>query len=193
MEGKSTIGWLELIKGIVFLALGIIALFLPELAFSATIVFFGIIAILFGLSDVTLYRKFHNSNTSSSVPRSSEITPLLSGIASIVGGVLLVLNPLIGQWIIGLIIPLWFIAHCASRIISYNTIKKLTNSSAVGIMLWLNIIGLLIGIIMVFNPLLFTISIGVLVAISFLLIGFGCIVEAFCALRSSPNRISVLR
>lgn len=181
MKQRSTFGWLDLIRGILLLVFGIIALCSPSLALTGLVIALGIIAIVSGISDIVLYvRLKRRSGAALSFT-------LVTGIISTLAGILLLLNPIIGRWILNVVFPVWIIAHCISRIASYGFAKRAAGKTAAIVMLCLNILGLLFGIFMVFNQSLFTISLGVLVGFALVVTGAGSIVEAISDIGSTDE------
>ena len=48
---------------------------------------------------------------------------LISGILSVMAGAMLLVYPNAGKWVLSLLFPIWFIAHCLSRLSHLNTIR----------------------------------------------------------------------
>lgn len=181
MKRRSTFGWLDLLIGILFVVLGILTLVYPPMALSWLIILLGIAAIASGISDIVLYAKLRK-NTG----LEANIT-LVTGIISALAGLILILNPLIGRWILNIVFPIWFIARCISRLVGYDYIKQTAGKGAAIAMLCLNILGLLFGILMVFNSAIFTMSMGILVGITLIILGISSIIEAFSDMGASDE------
>lgn len=161
MRWKTASLWLDALIGALFLGLGIILLRTPEMALGWLVTLLGVAAILSGISDIRARRS------------------TLSGIAGILAGLLLVLYPVIGQGMLSIVLPLWFITRCVLRILGFDLFKQSTGRAPAILMLCLNMAALLFGVIMLFNATLFTLSLGLLVAVELIILGISNLVEAF--------------
>lgn len=181
MNNRSTFGWSELIIGLLMTALGIYTFVHPQNILTGAIVAYGIIIIAMGIYDIVVYAR---------VSRFTGFGPMLalvSGILSVMCGIMLIANPGIGKWALTVLMPLWFIAHSIAGLTRSNFIKLVGNSFYYYLSLILNILGLVIGFIMIFSPALsfFTLRIAVyIVAIYLVLFGIGSIIAAFARGRS---------
>lgn len=77
---------------------------------------------------------------------------LISGTLSVMTGVMLLVYPNAGRIVMTLLFPLWFIAHCVSRLSNLNTIRAFSGEFMYIFTLVLNIIGLVLGALMLINP-----------------------------------------
>ena len=110
MKRRSGFGWMELIIGIALAALGIFTFVYPDNAVTTLVIIYGIIAIITGIADVVLYVR---------VDKHLGFGPtvsLISGILSVMAGAMLLVYPNAGKWVLSLLFPIWFIAHCLSRL-----------------------------------------------------------------------------
>ena len=110
MKKRSAFGWGELIVGILLLILGIFSFARPWSALTGVVFLYGILAVITGIADIAFYVKME---------RRTGFGPALSlvtGILSILAGILLLVNPGAGRWALVILFPLWFIAHCISRL-----------------------------------------------------------------------------
>ena len=62
-----------------------------------------------------------------------------------------------------MILPIWIIAHCISRLSHLQYMKMHYGMTYYTISLILNILGLLVGILLIFRPMITIFSMGVLV------------------------------
>lgn len=176
MSKRSKFGWLDFLVGLGLLALGIYTFIHPQIALSGIIVVYSVLAIVSGIADIVFYVRL-KSNTGFGAAIS-----LVGGILSILVGFMLLLNPVLGRWIFYIVFPVWFIAHSISRLANYRRIRILAGRGAAIASLVLNILGLVLGILMAFSPLLSSLSLGYLVAATLVLHGVGRIVESFSRL-----------
>lgn len=172
MRRQSDIGWTELIVGIVLILLGIFIVKQPVGIITWIVVVCGILAILTGIADIVLYIKMEQFTGF------GPIVSLVTGILSVMAGFMLVVHPGAGTWAIAMILPIWIIAHCISRLSHLQYMKMSFGSTYYNLSLILNILGLIVGILLVFRPMITIFSMGVLVGAYLILEGIECIVAA---------------
>ena len=176
MNRRSSFGWLELVTGILMIVLGILAFAVPNIIMTGMIVFFGIAAIIMGVTDILLFIR---------VERYTGFGPILSlitGIISVMCGVMLLVYPNAGKWVLSLLFPIWFITHCISRLAHLDVIRIMKGKFYFYFALVSNILGLILGILMILSPVLSFLTlqiIGYVVAFYLILLGIESIVAAF--------------
>lgn len=151
MNRRSSFGWLELLTGIFMILLGILVFAVPNLIMTSMIIFFGIAAIIMGVTDIVLFIQ---------VERYTGFGPILSlitGIISVMSGVVLLIYPKLGAIMLTVLFPIWFIAHCISRLMQVHHIRLVAGDSMYVFTLVVNIIGIVLGFMMLLSP-LFTLS-----------------------------------
>lgn len=173
MKRRHAIGWLDLFTGLLFLALGIVILCSPQLAVSGVVTLLGVAALLSGLSDLVFYAR------ASRLGGYASSALLAAGILSALVGLLVLLKPTAGQWILNVIFPLWLMIRCTARMAGYGFLRRTTWGVVPTLLLCLNAAGVLLGILMLFNTTLFTMSLGILIALDLMILGISDIVEAF--------------
>ena len=133
--------WIEVLKGVIALIIGIICLTNPSEALAAVAIYLGILALLAGtvIMAYSLIRK--SSNWKFWVSQ---------GIFNIIIGILLVSYPKVAINVIIIFISLWVIAISIIQIFTYVNLKKSGYISE--LLLFTAILSLLIGILLVFNP-----------------------------------------
>lgn len=72
-----------------------------------------------------------------------------------------------------MILPIWIIAHCISRLSHLQYMKMHFGSTYYTLSLILNILGLIVGIMLVFRPMVTILSMGVLVGSYLILEGLS--------------------
>ena len=112
MKRKSGFGWSELIVGILLTALGIVTFVQPEGTLTGAVVIYGVIVIVMGIEDIVVYTRL------SRFTGFGPMLSLISGILSVMCGIMLVANPNLGKWALTILLPVWFIAHCISGLTS---------------------------------------------------------------------------
>lgn len=151
MNRRSSFGWLELLTGIFMIVLGILVFAVPNLIMTSMVIFFGLAAIIIGVTDIVLFIR---------VERYTGFGPILSlitGIISVMSGVALLISPKLGTIMLTVLFPIWFIAHCISRLMQVHHIRLVAGNSMYVFTLVVNIIGIVLGFMMLLSP-LFTLS-----------------------------------
>lgn len=172
MDRRSDIGWTELLVGIILIILGIFVIKQPVGIITWIVVVCGLIAILSGIADIVLYVKMERFTGF------GPVISLVTGILGVMAGFMLMVHPGAGTWVIAMILPIWIIAHCISRLSHLQYMKMHFGSTYYTISLILNIFGLIVGILLVFRPMVTILSMGVLVGAYLILEGIECIVTA---------------
>ena len=172
MKRRSGFGWLELIEGILLIVLGGYTLVRPEHALNGLIVLFGVVAVVMGVADILLYVRVERYTGF------GPVVSLISGTLSVMAGVMLLVYPHAGQMVMSLLFPLWFIAHCVSRLANLNTIRLVSGNFMYVFTLVLNVIGLALGALMIVNPWFSWLSVRYIVGFYLILLGIDCIALA---------------
>lgn len=173
---KRSFGWGELIIGLLLILLGVFTLARPESMLTGIIVIYGIIAVILGISDIILYVKLEKFTGF------GPMMSLISGILSVMCGIMLIANPNVGKWALTVMLPVWFIAHCISGLAHTGTIRLMTNSFCYYCLLILNILGLILGILMLISPALSFLTIraiSYIAAAYLILFGVESVIAAF--------------
>lgn len=173
MKRRSGFGWLELAIGILLILLGIFTLARPGSVLTGVIVIYGGLAVITGIADIIFYVKVERYTGF------GPIVSLVSGILSVMAGVMLVVYPGAGKWVLSLLFPIWFIAHCISRLSHLNVVRAVAGKFYYFFSLVINIIGLILGCIMIFRPVVSLWSAGITVGSYLVLLGTDSIMRAF--------------
>ena len=172
MRQRSSYGWLELIIGILLSALGIYSFFRPVDYLTTLIVVYGVAALVTGIADIVFYCKME---------RHIGFAPtvsLVTGVLGVMAGLVLMVHPGAGRWAIGLFFPLWFIAHCISRLTHLSVVRFIAGTAFYVIELIVSILGILLGISMLLTPQVMFLSMNLVIGFYLLLLGIDCIIEA---------------
>ena len=172
MRQRSSYGWLELIVGILLTVLGIYSFFRPVDYLTTLIVIYGVAALVTGIADIVFYCKME---------RHIGFAPtvsLVTGVLGVMAGLVLMVHPGAGRWAIGLFFPLWFIAHCISRLTHLSVVRFIAGTAVSVIELVVNILGILLGISMLLTPQMTFLSMNLVIGFYLLLLGIDCIIEA---------------
>ena len=103
----------------------------------------------------------------------------VSGILSVVAGLLVMVYPSAAAWALTIFFPLWFIMHCISRLTHLGIIRYVAGSGYYYFSLILNIIGLVLGFLMLLQPALAFLSMGFVIGAYLILLGIDSLVLAF--------------
>ncbi len=181
MKKKIGFEWSKLIIGLLLVALGVFTLIRPDSMLTGAVVVYGIFAIVMGIEDIILYVR---------LSRFTGFGPMLSlitGILSVMCGVMLLANPDVGKWALTVLLPVWFIAHCIAELTRANLIRLIGNPFYYYFSLILNILGLFLGFMMLLSPVLSFLTIRVLgcfVAVYLILFGIASVIAAFVRQKS---------
>lgn len=178
MRKRSGFGWIEFISGICMLILGLFTLFKPGSMFTGIAVIYGVIAVITGICDIVFYIKTERYTGF------APIVALVSGILSVMAGVILLGHPSVGKWIVSILFPLWFITHCISRLAHLGIIRLAAGDFCYYLSLITNIAGLILGILMLFEPAITLFTIGALIGIYLIAAGIESIILALSRMGS---------
>ena len=104
---------------------------------------------------------------------------LVAGVFSVMVGVMLLIYPGTAEWVISLMLPIWFIAHCISRLAHIGMLRRELGKGFVILIAVLNVVGLLLGIAMLLDPVLSLISLGYIIGFCLILLGAESMTRAF--------------
>ena len=173
MRKQTPFGWSELLTGILFVLLGIFTFIRPGSALTGLVFLYGILATLTGFADIVFYVKMESHMGV------GPTISLVSGILSLLAGLMLLLHPGAGAWAMALLFPLWFITHCISRLTHLPVVRMMAGRGYYYFSLIMNIIGLVLGFLMLASPTVVLISLNYIVGIYLILLGIDTIVLAF--------------
>lgn len=176
MTRRSGFGWSELVVGLLLVVLGVFTFICPDKMLTGAVVIYGVIAIITGIEDIVVYVRL------SRFTGFGPMLSLFSGILSVMCGIMLIANPNVGKWALTILLPIWFIAHCISGLTHTNGIRRIGTRFYFYFALTLNIIGLILGVLMLFSPALSFLTIraiSCLVAVYLILFGIESTIAAF--------------
>ena len=178
MGRRMGFDWFELIIGILLILLGVFTFANPGFALTGFVMMYGVVAIVMGVSDIVLYVR---------VERYTGFGPMVAlifGILSVMSGVMLIVYPDAGSLIISILFPIWFIAHCISRLSRLDGIRLIAGNGAYYCSLAMNIIGLLLGVLLIIKPWITIVSIGWIIGLYLILLGIESLLVAFSGMGS---------
>lgn len=172
MRKRTWFGWLELAIGILLIVLGILAFVKPDLALTSLVFAYGAAAVIMGIADIIMY--IHVERFTGFGPMLS----LISGILSVMSGIMLLVYPRTGVLVLTVLFPIWFIAHCISRLAHLGHIRFVAGDGIYYFTLIVNIIGLILGFLMIFNPFFTLTTIRCFASAYLILLGVDSVVMA---------------
>lgn len=170
MQKRSKLDWIELVEGIILILLGIFTFIYPDSLITGLVIIYGIVAVITGIVDIVVYVK---------IERHTGFGPILSlvtGILSVMAGIMLLTYPGAGTWIVAFLFPLWFITHCISRLSHLNLTRRLSGNFAYWFSLIVNILGLVLGFMMIVSPWLSLMSAAYTAGIYLILLGIESVI-----------------
>lgn len=172
MRRRSGFGWFQLLIGIVLIVLGIWAFADPEQALKGMVIAYGFAAVTLGIGDILMFIRIERYT--GFIPGLS----LVSGILSVMCGIMLVAYPSSGVLVLTLLFPIWFIAHCISRLAHINSIRVIAGRAISYFILTINVIGLILGLLMFMSPLFTINAISLFASLYLILLGVDAVVTA---------------
>lgn len=172
MRSKSRLGWGELIVGILLLVLGGFTFARPSSALTGIVFLYGILAVVTGILDIVFYAQMEKRTGF------GPALSLVTGILSVIAGILILINPLAGKWTMMILFPIWFITHCISQLARLPIIRWTAGTGYYYFTMVVNIIGLILGVYMIFDPFLSLLSVTYIIGGYLLLLGIDHVVLA---------------
>ena len=179
MRRRSSYGIYELIVGILLILLGIFTFSRPESALTGMVLLYGLLATVTGIGDIVFYVKMEKHTGF------GPTISLISGILSVITGLVLMVHPGAGRWAVMVFFPIWFIAHCVSRLSHAHLVHFVAGSAAYWLTLIINALGFALGILMLINPYYSLFSITFMIGVYLILLGVDSLIEAFSKMGES--------
>ena len=171
-ENKRSFDWLSLIIGILSLVVGYGVIKNPGASFIAVVYLVGIFAIVRGLYQLWWKNQIEELT-------GQKATALVwMGIINIIIGIIFLAKPDVGSVAISFLFALWFIMEGFMELFTSNFFRQISKGYY-WLIIILAIINIIIGIALLFNPMLSAPTIVVLVSAYFFIFGIMQIIEAF--------------
>lgn len=171
-HSKSSFKWGNLIVGVLFIITSLIAFRNPVGNLAGITVFFGMIAIIKGLFDVFFRNKVKKIT---GMPGTSL---LIIGIFDILLGFLLLFNLTTSIMALPFVFATWFLVDSIGGLFSLEQARALSTTNY-WLQLIVSILGILISISLLFDPITSALTLSFLVGFYLMWIGIFYIVEAF--------------
>ncbi|MDL2319001.1 DUF308 domain-containing protein [Eubacteriales bacterium OttesenSCG-928-A19] len=170
---RSSLGWVEIILGVLMVVLGIYTFVNPDTALVAIVIAYAIVAIVTGIADFVVYYRLERRGGFGSAMM------IISGILNVLVGILLLFNIGAGAWTLSILFPVWFIIHCIARLANLDFVKRFGSRFEYWVSLIANVLGIIFGILLLFNPFAGAISLVYFVAGYLLVEGIASLVAGF--------------
>ncbi|MCF1626485.1 HdeD family acid-resistance protein [Tetragenococcus koreensis] len=171
MNGKKSINWGGLILGILFILISLLSFGNPGGSLSAVVILFAILAVINGIFSIIIRNQIKNMTGF----RATAF--LVLGIVELILGIVLMFNLSAGIIAITYIFAIWFIADSIRNLFVLDHVRTF-GSRHYWLTLFLNLIGILVGFMLFFDPIVSALTISFLVGFYFMLIGIFYIINS---------------
>lgn len=172
IRNRKLLGIGELILGILLILLGIFTFIRPTAAMTGAAVIYGLFALISGILDIIYYVRLEQRIGF------APVFSLIGGVLSVLTGILFLFHVTAGSWTLAVLFPVWFIAHCIAGLAHLPFIRLTAGTGYFCFTLIVNILGLVLGFLMVVNPLFSFLTAGYLIGAYLLFLGIDSLVFA---------------
>lgn len=165
--------WTSLLLAVIFFIAAIITFLNPSFAFDVFIIGIGTVILVHAIILIVNYFRHRNDATSQSLLWSS----LISGIIEVVFALIIVLYPGISETVLTYLFVIWFLSIFIRGLFSVG-ILKLINNAVFWVALIIDILGIILAIFLIANPLSAYLTIPMILGAEFL---FSAIINLFYA------------
>lgn len=162
IESSKSI-WKNFILGLIFVIVSIIAFRNPEADLLGIVLYFSIVAIVKGILEVMAWKKSQGMN-------------VLIGIIDLVVGVFFLFHLATGIAISPFVFAIWFVSNSIYRLTSIGRVAEVKYKWLIQL---LNVIALILGVLLFFNPIVSAFTLAYLIALNLLIIGALYFVSVF--------------
>lgn len=173
---NSGFGWGNLIFGILSLIVAFIALRNPSASLVAIVIYFGVLALVKGIFGIITRNKIDKWFGPYASAPSTMI--LVESIFQIIIGLILIFNVPLGIVSLPIIFSIWFIFDSILNIQRAKVFRQVSNFWY-WFMIIISVLGIILGVLLIFNPFASLITVSYLVGFYFLFEGIRSIILAF--------------
>ncbi|TFI66051.1 hypothetical protein CKN82_05505 [Carnobacterium divergens] len=166
---RTMIKWSEIIVGIIFLIAAYFAFISPVATLLSFAILFGLAAIFRGIIAIIGYSDLKK------ITGQNATLALVIGILEIIVGIVFLFNMGLAVSVLAYTFAFWFIIDSVSGLLNVNRTRALGNG-AYWFSFIINLLGVVIGISLLFNPITAGLTLSFLVGFYFLLFGIESIV-----------------
>ncbi|WP_430611688.1 HdeD family acid-resistance protein [Enterococcus sp. DIV0876] len=172
MKENTGFNWAYFILGILFIFVSLISFRDPTSSLVTIVYVFAITAILKGIFELFVRRKLHEYTNQKSTML------IVLGIFDLLVGILLLFNISAGLVALPFVFAGWFLVDSIAALVTAGVYKE-RSSGYYWFHVIVNILGILLGIMLLFNPISSALTLAFLVGFYFMIIGISLIVYAF--------------
>ncbi|ULQ59633.1 DUF308 domain-containing protein [Brucepastera parasyntrophica] len=163
-ESKRKFGWGSFIVGILYIIVALIAFRNPLADMLAITMIFGIMAIVSGIVLI--------------INRNGTIYRIVLGVINIIFGIIFLFNLGLTASVLPYVFAVWFIAYAIANLFNLKYVRMM-GKGYFWLSLIINILCIIVGIMLLFNPISSALTIAFLAGFYFLATGIEAIVYAF--------------
>ena len=171
-QARKSFDWAALILGILFVILGCVSMYHMDTTLKFVSILVGIGAILKGIYELWLRQIVNN------ILEQKSVWLLMMAILDIILGIVFLFFHGVGALTIAYIFAIWFIVDCVGQL-QVSSFYRQFGKGYYWLLVILNVIGIVIGVVLLFNPMLSAFALVWLIATFLILIGILAIVAAF--------------
>lgn len=173
MIRRNEFKWIDLLVGIIFVLISICTFRNPGLSLGSFVVTYGILAVISGIADISFYVRLERHTGF------GPVVALVAGVLNIMLGFFLIMNSGAAALFVAILFPVWFIAHCIGQLTNIGFIRLYGSTVQYWVTLIVNVLGIVLGILLLFNPFASAVSLVYIAGLYLLFIGIGNIISAF--------------
>lgn len=169
---KHRVDWGSLLLGILLIITSLIAFKNPASSLLTIVVIFAVFAIVKGILEICIRNRMKN------LTGFKIYVPIIVGILDIVVGVYLLFNLDVGLVTLPFIFAIWFLLDSFFGLFTLDFAKSIS-TGYFWFSLIVNILGIVLGVMLMFDPITSALTLSFLVGFYFMLFGILNIVYAF--------------
>lgn len=169
---NNKFNWGSFLLGIGFLLVAYVTLHNPGSSLLSIVLLFGVAAIVKGVFELTVRSRILK------VMNQQHIWAIVLGILDIILGIYLLFNLNIGLTVLPFVFAIWFIADSITGLVMTQFVKGI-NKPLFVLTAIVNVLGIILGVALLFNPITSALTLASLVSFYFLMTGIVYIVDAF--------------
>jgi len=169
---KRGFDWYSFLLGILFIFASLTSFRDPASNLVALVLVFAIFAIIKGVFELFLRKKVREFTGFSST------MPIVVGIFDIIVGVFLLFNISAGVMALPMVFAIWFLVDSFVALFSSSALKNISDGYY-WFSIIINILGVIVGFMLLFNPVSSALTLSFLVGFYFMMFGIAEITYAF--------------
>lgn len=171
MSQNNRIKWPSLVVGVIFLIIAVFIMSFPQENLFVITWLIGLLFIINGFMELVMsfnMRKHTNQNS---------VFIMLTAVINIIIGIVIMLNIVTSTTFIIYLFAVWFIIHAVLAIFTVTQLER-SNRLLHTISIFINILEIILGILLLFNPIIAAVLVSFVLAFVFVIIGISQIIIA---------------